>query len=76
MENREKELLKKLAPVHPDLQYLWNHHTRFEDQLGKLERKAILNPEEEVQVKELKKQKLDVKTKMVTLIDQYAKKEG
>lgn len=76
MENNERELLEKLAPKHPDLQALWQDHILFEKQLNKLEKKNFLTPEEEYQSRKLKKQKLEAKTKMVTLINQYAKKEG
>lgn len=73
MEKNEVALLEKLAPAHPDLQALWDEHVLFEKQLEKLEGKGFLTPAEEQQLKELKKQKLDGKTKLVTLIHQYSK---
>ncbi len=76
MEKKEMELLAKLAPEHPDLQTLWDEHILYEKQLEKLEGKSYKTPAEEQQVRQLKKQKLDGKTKLVTLIDKYAKKEG
>jgi uncharacterized protein YdcH (DUF465 family) len=70
------ELLEKLSPVYPDLKTLWEEHILFEKQLEKLESKKFLTPAEEQQVRQIKKQKLDGKTKLVALLHQYAKKEG
>lgn len=75
MEKRELELLEKLAPEHPDLKALWDDHILFEKQLEKFESKKFLTPVEEQQKRQLKKQKLDGKTKMVALIQEYATKE-
>jgi uncharacterized protein YdcH (DUF465 family) len=77
MDKRELLLLRELAPKYPDLQALWDEHILFEKQLEKLEGKIYRSPQEEQQVRELKKQKLDGKTKLVALIDRYAaSKEG
>ena len=76
MEKKELELLQKLAPTHPDLKTLWDDHILFEKQLEKLEGKKFLTPVEEQQVRQIKKQKLDGKTKMVALLQEYAAKEG
>lgn len=76
MEKRELELLEKLAPVHPDLKSLWDDHILYEKQLEKLESKNFLTPSEEQQVRQIKKQKLDGKTKLVALLHQYATEEG
>lgn len=75
MEKRELELLEKLAPDHPDVKTLWDDHILFNKQLDKLESKAFLTPDEQNQVRQLKKQKLDGKTKLVALLDKYATKE-
>lgn len=75
MEKRELELLEKLAPAHPELKSLWDDHILFEKQLDKLEGKKFLTPVEEQQKVQLKKQKLDGKTKLVALLKQYATKE-
>ena len=73
MEKRELELLEKLAPTHPDLKILWDDHILYEKQLEKLESKKFLTPVEEQQVRQIKKQKLDGKTKMVSLLKEYSK---
>ena len=77
MDSHELQRLEKLAPAHPDLQALWDEHVLYEKQLEKLEGKPYRTPQEEQQVRELKKQKLDGKTKLVDLLEQYsAAKEG
>jgi uncharacterized protein YdcH (DUF465 family) len=77
MDKRELRLLEELAPKYSDLQALWDEHILFEKQLEKLEGKIYRSPQEEQRVRELKKQKLDGKTKLVALIDRYAaSKEG
>ena len=76
MEKRELEMLEKLAASHPDLKTLWDEHILYEKQLEKLEGKSFLTPVEEQQVRQLKKQKLAGKTRLVTLVNEYASKEG
>ena len=76
MEKKEYELLEKLAPTHPDLKTLWDEHILYKKKLEKLESKNYLTPTEEQQVRHLKKQKLDGKTRLVALLHEYATKEG
>lgn len=76
MEKREYELLEKLAPTHPDLKALWDDHILYKKKLEKLEAKSFLTPVEEQEKRQLKKQKLDGKTRLVALINEYAKQEG
>lgn len=75
MEKKELELLERLAPTHPDLKSLWDDHILYEKQLEKLEGKNFLTPSEEQQVRQIKKLKLDGKTKLVALLREYAAKE-
>ena len=75
MEKREFELLEKLAPTHPDLKSLWDDHILFNKQLEKLENKSYLTPDEQTQVRQIKKQKLEGKTKLVALLNKYATEE-
>jgi len=76
VEKKELELLEKLAPVHPDLKALWDDHILYNKQLEKLEGKKFLTPPEEQQVRQIKKLKLDGKTRLVTLLREYATEEG
>ena len=75
MEKKELELLEKLAPTHPDLKALWDDHILFNKQLEKLEGKSYLTPDEQTQMRQLKKQKLDGKTKLVAMLHKYATEE-
>lgn len=75
MEKRELDLLEKLTPTHPDVKSLWDDHVLFNKQLEKLESKAYLTPDEQTQVRQIKKQKLEGKTKLVALLNKYATEE-
>ena len=76
MDARELALLEKYAPKDQELKELWENHALYEKQLEKLESKSYRTPAEEQQRREIKKQKLDGKTKLVAMLDQYAKQEG
>ena len=73
MDQRERELLEKYAPQDEELSALQGEHALYGKQLEKLESKPYRTPAEEVQVKQLKKQKLEAKTKMVAILDRYAR---
>ncbi|MDL2307456.1 DUF465 domain-containing protein [Desulfovibrio sp. OttesenSCG-928-C06] len=71
MDQNELQLIEKFAPQDEELKRLWEDHQLFEKQLEKLEKKNYLTPAEEQQVRELKKQKLEGKTKLVAKLDKY-----
>lgn len=71
MEQQELRLVEKYAPQDAELKALWDDHVLFEKQLAKLESKAFLTPAEEKSVKELKKQKLDGKTRLLARVQRY-----
>ncbi len=76
MEQRDLELLEKYAPTDPDLKELWDDHILYEKQVEKLESKSYRTPTEEQTLKQLKKQKLEGKTKLHTILDEYREREG
>ncbi len=76
MEARDIELLEKYLPKDTELKTLWEGHVLFKKQLEKLERKIARTPSEEVTLKELKKQKLDGKTRLLSILDRYRVSEG
>ena len=76
MGQQEQELLKKYAETDPELKELLEDHVLFEKQLEKLEGKEFLTPQEQQTVKQLKKQKLDGKTRMYAILDEYRSKEN
>lgn len=75
MDQKEQALMDKYAPQNEELRTLRDEHALYEKQLEKLEAKAYRTPLEEQQIKQLKKQKLEGKTKMVAILDSYAAKE-
>jgi uncharacterized protein YdcH (DUF465 family) len=72
---KERELLEKYAPKDEELRALQGEHTLYDKQLEKLEAKPYRTPAEDMQVKQLKKQKLECKTKMVAILERYARAE-
>ncbi len=76
MEQHELQLLEKYAENDAELKELWNEHILYEKQLEKLESKSFLTPQEQQLVKQLKKQKLDGKTKLHALVEKYRAQEG
>lgn len=75
MDQKELELLEKYAAKDETLRSLQAEHALFGKQIEKLEMKPFRSPVEEVQLKQLKKQKLEVKTQMVSLLEKYAREE-
>lgn len=73
MDQRERELLEKYAPQDEELRALQGEHTLYGKQLEKLESKSYRTPAEDLQVKQLKKQKLEAKTKLVSILERYAR---
>lgn len=76
MDAHELKLINKYIDSNDELKVLWNEHQLYEKQLEKLENKSYRTPAEEIQMKQLKKQKLDGKTKLVAMLDRYKKQEG
>lgn len=70
MEQRDLLLLEKYAATNPELKDLWDDHILYEKQIEKLEAKPFCTPTEVQTLKQLKKQKLEGKTKLHTLLDQ------
>ncbi len=75
MDQRERELLEKYGPMDEELRSLQAEHALYEKQIEKLDSKPYRTPAEDLQLKQLKKQKLEGKTKMVAILDRYAKNE-
>ncbi|WP_456324556.1 DUF465 domain-containing protein [Desulfonauticus submarinus] len=71
MEQYELELIAKYSDKDPELKSLWEDHLEYEKKLEKFESKPFLTPEEELEVKELKKMKLAGKTNLLALLNKY-----
>ncbi|MBQ7608697.1 MAG: DUF465 domain-containing protein [Desulfovibrionaceae bacterium] len=76
MDQREKELLEKYKETDSDLRGLWEEHVLYSSQVDKLEAKNFRTPTEQQTLKQLKKQKLEVKTKMMDILDRLKKAES
>ncbi len=74
MEQHEKDLLEKYAQTDPELKEVWDDHVLYDRQVLKLEGKVFRTPTEEQTLKQLKKQKLEAKTRLMTMIDKYMEK--
>ncbi len=74
MEQHEIDLLEKYSAQDSELKELWDDHVLYEKQLEKLESKAYRTPAEEGTYKQLKKQKLEGKTKLMAILDRYKSK--
>lgn len=75
MDQREIDLLEKYAPQDPELKSLWDDHLIYEKQVEKLESKPYLTPAEQQSLKQLKKQKLEGKTKLMHILDTLKQSE-
>ncbi len=75
MEQRDLELLDKHAGQDAELNALWEEHQLYEQQVGKLESKQALTPNEERALKEIKKKKLNGKTKIQNILERYRQAE-
>lgn len=75
MDQHELDLLEKYIPQDPELKSLWEDHLLYEKQIEKLEGKSFRTPAEQQSLKQLKKQKLDGKTKLMNILDEL-KKQG
>ena len=71
MELHEVELLEQYAKNDPELKSLWEDHLLYEKQIEKLENKPYRTPIEAQTLKQLKKQKLDGKTRFMAILDKY-----
>ncbi|GHU91235.1 hypothetical protein AGMMS49925_05640 [Deltaproteobacteria bacterium] len=75
MDQHEMSLLKQHMPNNPELKSLWEDHVLYNKQVEKLEGKSFRRPIEEQTLKQLKKQKLEGKTKLMTILDRLKEQE-
>ncbi len=69
MDQQDRDFIQENAEKDPELKSLWEEHVLFSKQVEKLESKPFRNPAEEQSLKQLKKQKLDAKTRLADRID-------
>ena len=64
-----QRLVDKYAAVDPEVKALWEEHVLFKKQLEKFEGKVARTPAEEQEMKRIKKEKLEGKTKLYALLE-------
>ena len=65
-----QRLVEKFAAIDPEVKALWEEHVLYKKQIEKYESKVAHTPAEEQEMKRIKKEKLEGKTKL------YAKLES
>ncbi len=65
---KENQLRETLLRENPEFRELFEKHREYEEALEKLLSKRPLSPEEEVEIKKIKKLKLKIKDKMQEIL--------
>lgn len=76
MEQYELDLIAKYGDQDPQIKELWEQHLSLERELERYANKPFLSPQEESQMKEIKKRKLAGKSKLQDLLEEYRKREA
>ncbi len=76
METKDLELIQKLVDSHQELASLWHEHQELEARLEALSQRAYLSPEDEVEMKRLKKLKLAGRDRMEAILVRYRQEGG
>ncbi len=75
MEQYEMELIKRYEDQDPELKELYAKHLEYAQEVDRLENKRYLNPQEEMELKNIKKMKLAGKTRILNILDRYRQQE-
>jgi uncharacterized protein YdcH (DUF465 family) len=71
MVTKEEELIERLMRENEEFLRTKQTHSQLAKQLEELEKKPFLNPQDEVEIKILKKKKLALKDQMEKILIQY-----
>ena len=71
MANKEEELIERLMRENEDFLKAKQAHTQLAKQLEELENKSLITPQDEIEIKILKKKKLAYKDQMERILVQY-----
>ncbi len=71
MEKHDEELISTLLDREPELRRYYEEHTELERELGSLQSKMSLTPEQEVEKKRLQKLKLQGKDKIMEILARH-----
>jgi hypothetical protein len=67
----EAQIAETLRTLNPEFRELEETHHRLDTELGELQRRHFLTPQEEALKKQIQKEKLAKKDKMAEIIRQY-----
>jgi uncharacterized protein YdcH (DUF465 family) len=67
----DKELIRKFSKKYEDIRDLFEKHQVLENEVAQISQKNYLTPEEELKVKQLKREKLYIKERIYKLIKKY-----
>lgn len=76
MENQDVDLIQKLLNENEELANLWREHLTLENQLEALGQRVFLTPEEQIEVKRLKKVKLAGRDRIEAILAEYRAANG
>ena len=76
MDPRDEELVKTLAPEDADLKRSYERHARLKAEVAELSSRPYLTSDEEVRRRELQKQKLAEKDRIVRMLSEYRRTHG
>ena len=71
MATKEEELIERLMRENEEFSKVKQAHSQLAKQLEELERKPFLTPQDEVEIKIIKKKKLALKDEMEKILIQY-----
>ena len=69
--NINPDLLEKVQKENIEFRGLYQEHTTLKNKVDSLNKKKILTPEQEVEKKKHKKQKLSLKDRMEKILSEY-----
>jgi hypothetical protein len=75
MEKKDEQLIITLLDREPELRRYYEEHLDLERQLGALQQRHYLSPEEELHKKRLQKLKLAGKDRMMEILARYREQE-
>jgi uncharacterized protein len=76
MDARDEELVRALAPENAVLRRSFERHTQLKAEVDELTSRPHLTTEEELRRRELQKQKLAEKDKIIRVLGEYRRERG
>lgn len=76
MDARDEELVRSLAPENAGLRRSYEKHAKLKAEVDQLTARPHLTTEEELRRRELQKQKLAEKDRIIRMLDEYRRERG